>query len=569
MPTFKTTEQLKAAFAADGFEMDPNVVTINGRRGIVARHKTAVNSQTGRPKKAYYVEGSGYDMGFLVGLLGTREVRAMTKDFVRYVIPAFVAPDQNSQKGKVLFDLLLKLGVERTLDRYRKYPADIPQQLWEEMQGLADGCSKGDLTAPVSRDEVLALNTGFDCILASLYTGLGLDDYLNALEDALSHLLKFAPGIREAHAEVKTKLNADMFRVPVGCNALAAFGNATSGGKAWFGRDFQFPTGGIFQNQACMIIYNPDYSLEDGSPAQPIVSMTAPGFAGSVCAMSAKGVALGVHVVMGSCSSFERPGLNSLLLVRHAGHHATSMQQVVDTIVAAQRGVSWMYPIADGDNQQACVVEAGMTTDKYDPLAGIGPALRKKLPRGPFTPARKGLMVRPSDWQYPAQYLNYNPALFAHYGMPYDAAAAQNPTGYLCPNWSSGKLPFSCYFPPQREVKPDILVVNNHYIIPEMRLSSMDEWVGLLHGGHRYDFQWRHDELNRQALDAYGRIDEAKALELTDFLAPYRKFPGYYLNKPTIEGSVSLCDLTVRKMTSHYGYFADDWVAITLSNYVT
>jgi len=77
-------------------------------------------------------------------------------------------------------------------------------------------------------------------------------------------------------------------------------------------------------------------------------------------------------------------------------------------------------------------------------------------------------------------------------------------------------------------------------------------------------------------LSNYGNIDAQKALELIDFLSPERKHPEYYKNNKKssdgktqrIRGSVSLFDLKEKKVTTKFGYYADDWTTITLPNYV-
>ena len=50
---------LAKAFSNDGFDVTRTVV-YNGRLGITAESRTVVNYDTGRPKKAYYVEGTPY-----------------------------------------------------------------------------------------------------------------------------------------------------------------------------------------------------------------------------------------------------------------------------------------------------------------------------------------------------------------------------------------------------------------------------------------------------------------------------------------------------------------------------
>jgi len=50
--------------------------------GIRAHHKTATNYQTGEKKRAFYLEGTPLQRGFLVGLMAHRSVERMAVDFV-------------------------------------------------------------------------------------------------------------------------------------------------------------------------------------------------------------------------------------------------------------------------------------------------------------------------------------------------------------------------------------------------------------------------------------------------------------------------------------------------------
>ena len=65
------------------------------------------------------------------------------------------------------------------------------------------------------------------------------------------------------------------------------------------------------------------------------------------------------------------------------------------------------------------------------------------------------------------------------------------------------------------------------------------------------------------------------ARKLIDFLAPYGRYPSYYADNPRshdgkeirIEGCTSLFDLKNMTVESHFGYYCDEWIKITLTNY--
>jgi hypothetical protein len=66
-----------------------------------------------------------------------------------------------------------------------------------------------------------------------------------------------------------------------------------------------------------------------------------------------------------------------------------------------------------------------------------------------------------------------------------------------------------------------------------------------------------------------------KMVWIADFLAPNRT-PGYWSNKlnpsdpmsARIEGVTCVFDLKNRVVRTHFGYYADKWVQISLNNYL-
>jgi hypothetical protein len=139
--------------------------------------------------------------------------------------------------------------------------------------------------------------------------------------------------------------------------------------------------------------------------------------------------------------------------------------------------------------------------------------------------------------------------------------------------------PSTYYFAPQREDHDDLIIVTNHFIIPEMQLYSMHPWTSRVLGMKINDIQWRYDALNNeimQALDENGWVDHSLAKKLIDFLSPYGKYTSYYDKKPRsrdgkeirIEGCTSVFDLKNLFVESHFGYYCDQWIKITLPNYI-
>jgi hypothetical protein len=296
-----------------------------------------------------------------------------------------------------------------------------------------------------------------------------------------------------------------------------------------------------------------------------------------------------------------------LLLVRHCIHLAKNADEAVDVIADAPRGVSWLYPVADSSGK-AGIVEAhskiNMNLDqliKY--LLSFPPDRYKEyLPDKQFIKNNllssfserdrellcKGLMVRWNNYTYPASYLEfnkrlkeaYNCDLWTLYKTEYPPNAFEE-RGYIDRYYTETNCPSAYYFAPQREKREDVVLATNQFIIPEMRLPAMYEWTTMLAGGvdTLKDAQWRYDTLNDLILGQLekGPIDYDTAKKLIDFLSPKQKeYSCYYdrylrskdCKEIAIDGCVSLLDLENKTIESHFGYFCDEWVKITLPKYI-
>jgi hypothetical protein len=105
----------------------------------------------------------------------------------------------------------------------------------------------------------------------------------------------------------------------------------------------------------------------------------------------------------------------------------------------------------------------------------------------------------------------------------------------------------------------------------------MDRLLSILAGDVINDSQWRYDVLNAHILEALdetkkggnGGVGYDKAKDILDFLNPSGRYPDYYgRDKQVIEGSLSLFDLKKKTVESHYGYYKDEWIKLTLPNYL-
>ena len=561
-------DALRGAFVADGFAVaDEGIVRFRDRVGIKALHRTATNYDSGVPKAAYYVEGTPFEMGFLLGRLAEPEIDRMTETFIDRVFGAMIREAIHgerldflgSQGPKVLRIHGLLIGLVREMVRRRGVQADVPGRFHREIRGILAGCRETarleDRSTSVTEEELWVLNAGLDCVLSRSYTGVLLP----------------AP------------IRPEDLWLPIACNGFAILNEAAADG-ALFGRDYMFPTGGIFHEVAGHVIYNP--VSEDDVPSLPFVSMTAPGIVGSIAAMNADGVAAGVNVAVGANCTPRRPGCNSLLLVRESVERGPTASEAVERILETRRGVTWNYVVVEADDTQdrACVVEAGASIRRTPFDEYPAERLRPLLPNRAFLEAHRsveetrGAMVRWDTFRLPDAFLAFNPPLWEREQktLPGDAFESR---GRINRTPSEKNCPGAFYFAPPRGLPGRVLLATNHFVIPEMRLCSMHPWASRVSRARLDDSQWRYDELNRRillAIDEHGSIDRATAKELLSFLAPDGDYPDYYRLNPRsrdgeqtlILGSTSLFDLKARSVESRYGYYADPWVGIHLANYV-
>ncbi|MBN2018171.1 MAG: hypothetical protein JW794_08620 [Candidatus Cloacimonetes bacterium] len=196
------------------------------------------------------------------------------------------------------------------------------------------------------------------------------------------------------------------------------------------------------------------------------------------------------------------------------------------------------------------------------------------------------MKIRSDTYVYPDTFFYFNTGLFEKFDKPYDPEEFYDKMGFVDSTFKAHAVPGSYYFAPQREDKPDLVLVSNMYINPSMRLCSMAPWTNMISADHMDDSQWRYDALNRILLREYGTIDFQKAKDIINFLAPNGKYYTHFYEEINnsdyfyqiaassdgktlqIFGATSICDLTNKVIESHYGYFADEWLRISLQNYI-
>jgi hypothetical protein len=559
----KRLAHLTEAFNSDGFEVAV-ALTYNGRIGITAENRSVMNYDTGKPKKAYYVEGTPYETGYLMGLMAEDEVTRMM-EYTDRVAFSFIG-SKVLEKMKLIQSTFIRIMHELSKKTWNQ----LPDQIRDEVRGICDGCKSRNPKTRVSMERLIVLNTGIDILCSMIYTG---NFFRTGMED----------------------LEPEDFDIPFMCNAFTVCGKS-AGDSCFFGRDFSFPSADVFHDTAALIVYSPvkpsgaadaNGSVLDGRDPLPFVNLAAPGMIGSIAAMNLRGVAFGVNMSPGANCDPENIGINSLLMTRLCVEYGKNAADAASLMSQLPKGVSWLYVIADG-NGRSCIAEAGAPWPKDGPVRYPAEEYRPLLPDAKFlethpsVPHNNGIMFRWNDFRYQKEYLAFNQQLWKHYNerekkqnIIHDDAFDE--TGYIN-RTGEHNCPSTFYFAPQREESDELLVATNHYIIPEMRFFAMHRWTQRVIGKRADDIQWRYDELNRQIHDRLKEkrsIDISDARELISFLAPYGKYKDYYADNPKsrngretrIEGAVSVFELKSRVVESHYGYYCDKWVRVTLPAY--
>lgn len=448
------------------------------------------------------------------------------------------------------------------------------------MKSFVDGAVEKDPSCGCTYDKLIYLNYGIDFLMSNLYTGR----LPRIISDRARLETSFPPGVnRERVAEEIAAMPNSAFKIPFFCNAFGVSNKATLHDNGiYMARDFQLPTGLVYQDVAADIIFVPN----DGRLAH--ISSGAPGFIGRMTGMNTHGVTMGIDLLRAAPNNPDEPGLNSILLLRQVMDTATSTRSAVKVVSDAKRGCTWLYPICDGAGD-CVVIEAGRQTDeKLDPLSYVNNSeILAALPSAAFYAEHssddiydRGSYVRPMNWKYPAEFLDYNEGLYGVAGVKYDGSdAVWGETGYVFKDFDTENevtvnYLHNNYFPPQREQYDDLMIISNNAIVPEFRTSMMS-YAGNFWEVTAHAAQWRYDELNSQLAAKYGQLTLEDCIEIVCFLSP-ENTPGYWTNtiddsnpmSAIVEGTMNVADIGNQRLYTKTGYWEDKWTYLTLSQYV-
>jgi hypothetical protein len=98
--------------------------------------------------------------------------------------------------------------------------------------------------------------------------------------------------------------------------------------------------------------------------------------------------------------------------VRGAAHAAASAEEALAYMLAARRGCSWDYLIADGANDRDVIAEAGMSVVDLDPVSYPPEDLQKdallpgalELAGHEGLEVKNGIAARWNDYHYPVEF---------------------------------------------------------------------------------------------------------------------------------------------------------------------
>jgi hypothetical protein len=603
--TLLSTEQLLAAFDADGYQVVKSHTLPNGHRGFLVRSKTAsIWASDGMYKTMRYVEGDAFDMGFLSGYLTENATAQMVTTYVKHLTVQFLIGDAwdqhmsslNGTQGAAyqavlsfMYELLTTGSVE---DFQRQMPSGIfPADLVTEMKGMAAGCYAANPNTVVTTDKIIGFNYCMDFLTTHLYAGELIPSLTRwAQRPASEHTpearaLLAAAGGYQGLKPVLAQPWQRLFRVPMLCEAFVVSGNATKSGRPFIGRSFELPDGLVYQFLNDQSVFVPT----DGRNA--FTAAGSPGMIGGITILNEAGLGLAMDLLRTFAVNVSAPGVNTVLLLRNISDYATTRDEALRMLIDAPRGTSFLYTIGDacGDGS---VAETAMYTNsslllrsqEATPTNALAAVRTLKAPHD--TPHYEhGVYVRNMDYVYPEDVLAVNAQLFASANLSalYNASSFVDPVGMVFANWTIEHDALqsigSNYFPPQRESFPDVVLTSNLAIVPQMRLLEFGKWQTTIDSTAK-GIQFRYDRLNQLITERYGQFDMNLMKRTVTFLSP-TETPGYwdntdYAGNPEphnpltalIEGAMSVLDLQAAIITTKSGHWCDDWTTVTLPRYL-
>jgi hypothetical protein len=601
-------EEIKSAFLKDNWVIKDEIITKNGNRGYYAESNFATILGTGGNKKSYYIEGDSFSLGWLHGQLSSKigDAKSSCTTYIHHIIINLLAETWDEEMSSICdgwipgdkSEINMNMGsktmkcetyhalltgievwlISASTTMFEKEKSKFPIELVHEMEGFVEGALSIDPDCGCTMGKMLYMNFGIDVLMSNLYTGHlphFLADTAISLDSHLSPRTIF---------EIRNMNMHEVFSNPYFCNSFGAVGTATFNNEnSYMTRDFQLPTGLVYQDIAADVIIRPsDNRLSS-------ITSGVPGMIGRVTGMNEAGVTMGVDMLFAAPNNWESPGINSILLIRKVMDYAISTDDAVNIVASSQRGVTWLYPICDASS--CVVVEAGKYLpegESFNPLQYVNSTkVLNALPNKEFYEQYnsnnifdRGIFARPMNYKYPSEYLDYNEGLYSLANIPYDDSNdLWGPTGHLYAEFEdevniTGCCLHSNYFTPQREEYDNVILISNIPVTPEFRTASMS-YAGNAWQKEQHSAQYRYDSINGLISQSYGKIDFDICLNIVEFLSPVNT-PGYWTNtinasdpmSAMVEGTMNIADISNLKLSTKTGYWSDEWTSLSLSNFL-
>lgn len=132
------------------------------------------------------------------------------------------------------------------------------------------------------------------------------------------------------------------------CSVFAVFGSATADGKTYLGRNFDWIMDAGLQNEAALILYEPE-------GYKPFASAGYLGFVGVLSGMNMDKIAIGQIGAISKDSDWA--GIPMMLLLRRVLEEAGNLEEVLDIVENANRTVGYNYVFADGKSGEGVALE--------------------------------------------------------------------------------------------------------------------------------------------------------------------------------------------------------------------
>lgn len=302
-------------------------------RTVVARHGEGYLEKDSQGNLILHVKGSPYEMGYQQGVLCKESVEKMTIEYPERLTPSMMGFKSDNSMLLSLWPLFRKIGINRCLAAEKH----IPEEYREEMHGIADGAGEN-----VTYEDVLLLNEGVDTTSSMIYPLLLTAGEITSIPLVIRNLVYL-------HRD-STAVEAMSSPSPLGCNEFVVFGNGTEDGRLFHGRDLMWNAIGFAQDYMLVRVSEPDEGY-------PFISTIFPGFVGTLDGMNSQGITCGADVVLSrDCMPFlGRRGM--LFIVRDVVQHSATLDEGIERIRNAPRGISWIYIISDAKIPDGAVVE--------------------------------------------------------------------------------------------------------------------------------------------------------------------------------------------------------------------